>query len=161
MSYEFKSATPRLQCNTCLVFKGVSGWKITSSSSQDEVWQGCFMAWQWLCCWVGCLFFFFNWRKSVGETELALVSIWKASSVRCHHSVGVLWWCLKWIKIGEAINITRLDKCQPVWPVSLKTSTGKPHRSGCNAARQREGASLSWGVSESVGGTESFIFYIL
>lgn len=105
--------------------------------------------------------FFVNWRESVGETELALVSLKSLlgllPSLRgcASDMVGVN-------KIAEAVTVPRLGKCQPIWPVSLKTSAGKPRWSGCNVARQREGAGLSQrGVSASMGGAESFIFYIL
>lgn len=69
MSNEFKSATQRLQCNTSPVFKGLGGWKITSHHPgmrlMGVIWHGNKIV-------VG--FCFFSWRKSVGETELPLVS---------------------------------------------------------------------------------------
>lgn len=119
MSNKFKSATQRLQCNTCLVFKGLGGWKITSPSSWDEAWG---------VLWHGnrfvVRFCFFNWRKSVGETELPLVSNWKAFSVWQHHSVGVLGLWL--LTVGDVTSVPRHGNCQPIWAVLLKGSTGKP-----------------------------------
>lgn len=99
-------------------------------------------------------FCFFNWRKSVGETELPLVSNWKAFSFQQHRSVGVLGLWL--LTVGEVTSVPRRGNCQPIWPILLEASPGKPCWSGFNLWGKgkvwggHSGSSSSWVVQNNL-----------